>query len=309
MFEFAPIAMAITTSDTRTSSYLKVNDAYLRLTGLKWDDIRGKKLTSEGAAIDNPARDRRHRLLATNGAYELEDVDIAYADGTVIPTLISAQRTVIDGTSFDVEVIIDVSARVRQQREIESALKTSARTDALSGLPNRASFDEAVAEAVARNLRNDRKLALAYIDLNKFKIVNDTFGHSAGDEVLRIIARRLRENFRATDFIARIGGDEFVVMLDIDRKLAGDLQLYLQKTMERVFKPIPINGQVTFTGAAVGVTFLQENDDAQSYVERADEYMYIAKTTGERVAVVCFGQFLEPPEMPARISVKTNKIF
>lgn len=62
MFEFAPIAMAITTSDTKTSSYLKVNDAYLRLTGLKWDDIRGKKLTSEGAAIDNPARDRRHRL-------------------------------------------------------------------------------------------------------------------------------------------------------------------------------------------------------------------------------------------------------
>ncbi len=302
MFEFAPIAMSITTSDTKTSSYLKVNDAYLRLTGLKWDDIRGKKLTSEGAAIDNPARDRRHHLLATNGAYELEEVDIAYADGTVIPTLISAQRTVIDGTPFDVEVIIDVSARVRQQREIESALKTSARTDALSGLPNRASFDEALAEAVARNLQNDRKLALAYIDLNKFKVVNDTLGHSAGDEVLRIIARRLRENFRATDFIARIGGDEFVVMLDIDRKLAGDLQFYLQKTMERIFKPIPLGGQVTFTGAAVGVTFLQENDTPQSYVERADEYMYIAKTTGERVAVVCFGQFLEPSTLPGRNS-------
>lgn len=225
-------------------------------------------------------------------------MDIAYADGTLIPTLISAQRTMIDGTSFDVEVIIDVSARVRQQREIENALKTSASTDALSGLPNRASFDEALAEAVARNLQNDRKLALAYIDLNKFKIVNDTFGHSAGDEVLRIIARRMRENFRATDFIARIGGDEFIVMLDIDRKLAGDLQPYLQKTMERIFKPIPIGGQVTFTGAAVGVTFLQTNDTAQSYVERADEYMYIAKTTGERVAVVCFGQFLEPSDLP-----------
>ncbi|WP_165915166.1 EAL domain-containing protein [Rhizobium sp. PP-F2F-G48] len=308
MFEFAPIAMSITTSDTKTSSYLKVNDAYLRLTGLKWDDIRGKKLTSEGAAIDNPARDRRHRLLATNGAYELEEVDIAYADGTVIPTLISAQRTVIDGTPFDVEVIIDVSARVRQQREIESALKTSARTDALSGLPNRASFDEALAEAVTRNLQNDRKLALAYIDLNKFKVVNDTHGHSAGDEVLRIIARRLRENFRATDFIARIGGDEFVVMLDIDRKLAGDLQPYLQKTMERIFKPIPIGGQVTFTGAAVGVTFLQENDTAKSYVERADEYMYIAKTTGERVAVVCFGQFLEPSTLSGRNSTARAKI-
>lgn len=90
-----------------------------------------------------------------------EEVDITYADNTIIPTLISAQYTVIDGVSFDVEVIIDVSARVRQQREIESALKTSARTDALSGLPNRARFDEIVAEAVARNLVNDRKLTLA----------------------------------------------------------------------------------------------------------------------------------------------------
>lgn len=294
MFESAPIAMSITTSDTKTSSYVKVNEAYLRLTGLKWDDIRGKRLTSDGAAIDNPARDRRHRLLEEEGAYELEEVDITYADGAVIPTLISAQRTVIDGISFDVEIIIDVSARVRQQREIENALKASARTDALSGLPNRACFDEVIADAVARNLLNDRKLALAYIDLNDFKIVNDTIGHSAGDEVLRTIANRLRENFRATDFIARIGGDEFAVLLDIDRKLAGDLQRHLQEAMERIFKPIPIDGQVTFTGAAVGVTFLRADDTVQSYVKRADEYMYIAKTTGERVAVVCFGQILDP---------------
>ena len=300
MFEFAPIAMSITTSDTKTSSYAKVNDAYLRLTGLKWENIKGKKLTSDGAAIDNPARDRRHRLLAEVGSYELEEVDLAYADGTIIPTLISAQRTVVDGVSFDVEVIVDVSARVRQQREIENALKASARTDALSGLPNRASFDEVVTEAVARNMQNDRKLALAFIDLNGFKAVNDTLGHAAGDEVLRTIASRLRESFRAIDFIARIGGDEFVVLLDIDRKLAGDLQTNLQEIMDRVFKPIAIEGKVTFTGAAVGVTFLQADDTVASFVKRADEYMYIAKTTEERVAVVCFGQIMEPSALPAR---------
>lgn len=137
MFEFAPIAMSITTSDTRTSSYAKVNDAYLKLVGRSWEEISGKRLT-DSAAIDNPARDRRHRLLTEQGCYELEEVDITHADGTVIPTLISAQRTVINGVSFDVEVLMDVSSRVRQQREIENALKTSARTDALSGLPNRA---------------------------------------------------------------------------------------------------------------------------------------------------------------------------
>ncbi|MET3858639.1 GGDEF domain-containing protein [Rhizobium sp. OAE497] len=151
---------------------------------------------------------------------------------------------------LDVEVILDVSARVRQQREIESALKASARMDALTGLPNRAAFDEFLADAVDRNLKNDRKLALAFIDLNKFKTVNDALGHSAGGEVLRIVASRLRDSFRATDFIARIGGDEFVIMLDMDRRIAGDLQSHLKETMERVFKPIPIGGELTFTGAA-----------------------------------------------------------
>jgi diguanylate cyclase (GGDEF)-like protein/PAS domain S-box-containing protein len=307
MFEYAPIAMSITTSDTKTSCYVKVNDAYLRLTGLKWDDIKGKKLTADGAAIDNPARDRRHRLLLEEGSYELEEVEITHADGTIIPTLISAQRTVVDDVSFDVEIIIDVSARVRQQREIESALRTSARTDALSGLPNRASFDEVVAEAVARNLLNDRKLAVAFIDLNGFKAINDSFGHSAGDEVLRTIAARLRENFRATDFIARIGGDEFAVLLDIDRKFAGDMQPHLQEAMERVFKPIPIDGQVTFTGGAVGVTFLQAGDTPESYVKRADDYMYLAKTSGKRVAVVCFGQILERTGSQHRTRVGVSK--
>lgn len=233
--------------------------------------------------------------MREDGAYELEDVEIAHSDGTIIPTLISAQRTIVDGVSFDVEVIVDVSARVRQQRAIESALKTSAQTDALSGLPNRACFDEVVAGEVARNLLNDRKLAIAYIDLNGFKIVNDSLGHSAGDEVLRTISARLRESFRATDFIARVGGDEFAILLDMDRKFAGDMQTHIQETMERVFKPIPIDGQVTFTGAAVGVTFLKAEDTPQTYVKRADDYMYLAKATGKRVAVVCFGQVLDPP--------------
>ncbi len=293
MFEFAPIAMSITTSDTRTSSYVKVNDAYLRLTGRNWDDIKGKHLICEGAAIDNPARDRRHRLLVEEGSYELEEVDITHADGTVIPTLISAQRTVVDGVSFDVEVIMDVSARVRQQKEIENALKTSAQTDVLSGLPNRACFDETLKIAVERNLQNNRKLAIAYIDLNGFKLVNDTLGHGAGDEILRTVADRLRQNFRGTDFIARVGGDEFVVLLDMDRRFTGGIQSHILNTMERVFKPIAIDGQVTYVGAAVGATFLQADDTPESYVKRADEYMYMAKATGQRVAVVCFGKILE----------------
>ncbi|WP_413709750.1 GGDEF domain-containing protein [Rhizobium sp. Rhizsp82] len=289
MFEFAPIAMAITTSDTKTSSYAKVNDAYLKLTGLKWEDISGKKLTSEGAAIDNPARDRRHRMLAEDGAYVLEEVDIRHADGTIIPTLISAQRTIVGGVSFDVEVIMDVSARVRHQREIELALRASARTDALSGLPNRACFDETLAEQIETARAAEKSMALAFIDLNGFKAVNDRLGHGAGDEVIRTLASRFRESFRANDFIARIGGDEFVVLIEVDPVLIHDVRNTVTDAAERIFKPIAIDGAITEVGAAVGVALLEPADTAASFVKRADNYMYLAKQTGERVAVIWLG--------------------
>ena len=290
MFEFAPIAMAISTSDTETSSYLKVNDAYLRLTGLRWDDIRGKTLTSEGSAISSPARDRRHRMLAEDGGYVLEEVDIRHADGTVMPTLISAQRTVVDGVSFDVEVIIDVSARVRHQHEIELALRASARTDALSGLPNRACFDEVIAEHVERVHESEKLVVLAFVDFNGFKAINDTMGHAAGDEVLRTIASRFRDSFRTNDFIARIGGDEFVVLLEVDPAHLNDVEPTLTEAMDRIFKPMAIEGAVVELGAAVGVTMLQADDDVTSFVKRADGYMYIAKQTGDRLALVWLGQ-------------------
>lgn len=290
MFEFAPIAMAISTSDTETSSYLKVNDAYLRLTGLRWDDIRGKTLTSEGSAISSPARDRRHRMLAEDGGYVLEEVDIRHADGTVMPTLISAQRTVVDGVSFDVEVIIDVSARVRHQHEIELALRASARTDALSGLPNRACFDEVIAEHVERVHESEKLVVLAFVDFNGFKAINDTMGHAAGDEVLRTIASRFRDSFRTNDFIARIGGDEFVVLLEVDPAHLNDVEPTLTEAMDRIFKPMAIEGAVVELGAAVGVTMLQADDDVTSFVKRADGYMYLAKQTGDRLALVWLGQ-------------------
>lgn len=289
MFEFAPIAMAITTSDASTSSYAKVNDAYLKLTGLKWEDISGRKLTSEGAAIDNPARDRRHRMLAEEGAYVLEEVDIKHADGTIIPTLISAQRTVVDGVSFDVEVIMDVSARVRHQREIELALRASARTDGLSGLPNRACLDETLAARIENAEPGGKLLALAFIDLNGFKTVNDSLGHAAGDEVIRTIASRFRDSFRTNDFIARIGGDEFVVLIEADPVMFHDVCETVNEAVERIFKPIAIDGAVTEVGAAVGVALLEAGDTVASFMKRADDYMYLAKQTGERVAVIWLG--------------------
>jgi diguanylate cyclase (GGDEF)-like protein len=284
MFEFAPIAMSITTSDAATSSYVKVNDAYLKLTGRKWGDIRGKILTSDGAAIDSPARDRRHRLLAEEGAYVLEEVELVHSDGTKIPTLISAQRTVIDGVSFDVEVILDVSARVKLQREMDLALRKAAMTDALSGLPNRACFEEFMTSSILHARTSPRQLRLAFIDLNGFKVINDTMGHAVGDEVLKIIAQRLREKCRSSDFVARIGGDEFVVVLETD-PVNVDVHIeLLRRMMDRVFESVKLDGRTINIGAAVGVVLLDPSRDTPAtLLKKADERMYLAKASGDRL--------------------------
>lgn len=290
MFEFAPIAMAITTSDAATSSYVKVNDAYLKLTGRKWSDIRGKKLTSEGAAIDSPARDRRHRLLAEEGAYVLEEVDIVHANGTEIPTLISAQRTVVNGVSFDVEVILDVSTRVKLQREMDLALRKAAMTDALSGLPNRACFEEFMASSISHAQTSNKQLRLAFIDLNGFKIINDTMGHAVGDEVLKVVSQRLREKCRSTDFVARIGGDEFVALLETDPIGVDEHIELLKRIMERVFEPVGLDGRMINIGAAIGVALLDPSRDTPAtLLKKADERMYFAKASGDRLRMEIAG--------------------
>nr|WP_172691009.1 EAL domain-containing protein [Agrobacterium larrymoorei]ASK49454.1 ABC transporter permease [Agrobacterium larrymoorei] len=288
MFEGAPIAMSITTSDTRMSRYVKVNAAYLKMTGRSWEEIRGKTLLAAGSAIDNSARDRRHRLLLDQGYYELEEVDIVRADGSTVPTLISAQRTTINGTSFDLEIIVDVSERLRQQREAENALKVSARTDALSGLPNRAYFDEVLLQRIAQARGPHDVLVLAYLDLNGFKKINDTLGHLVGDEVLKVISSRLRSEF-ATQFVARVGGDEFALLIETDKFGAIGLKEMLDQRMQNIFKAISISEQTVTSGAAVGVTILCETDNAHSVLKRADDYMYIAKSTSQRIAVVYLG--------------------
>lgn len=226
--------------------------------------------------------------MLEQGYYELEEVDIVRGDGTTIPTLISAQRTTINGTSFDLEIIVDVSERMRQQREAENALKVSARTDALSGLPNRAYFDEQLPHRIERARRLQSVLAIAYVDLNGFKEINDTSGHPVGDEVLRVISSRLRSEF-ISHFIARVGGDEFALLIETDRARAIGLQQMVETRINNIFKSISLNGRTLRPGAAVGVTILNGRDDAYSLVKRADDYMYTAKSTRQRIAFVYDG--------------------
>ncbi|WP_051661287.1 GGDEF domain-containing protein [Bosea sp. 117] len=286
MFEFSPIPMAITTAGTDTSRYVKVNSAYLKLIGRSWEEIAGRAIVDHGAAIDDDSRQRRLRLLEEVGHYMLEEVSLRHTQNGIIPTLISAQRSVIDGCAYDIEIIFDISSRVMMQKELERHLTTAAMTDALTRLPNRAHFDNYFQEAVANARAADRTVALAFLDLNGFKSVNDRFGHAIGDQVLSKIAERLRARCRPTDFVARLGGDEFAIVYHVASADAGRLAARLRSSLKEAFAPIGMEGVEFEIGAAVGLAFLSSAaDTALSLLKLADREMYRAKASGERVAI------------------------
>jgi len=286
MFEFAPVAISISTTGAASSRYVKVNPAYLKLVGKTWDELRNQEMVESGAAIHNPDRDRRLAILDDVGFYELEEVSIRHADGTIIPTLISAWRSIYQDQKLDVEIILDVSDRIRMQKELEGYLKQAALTDGLTGLPNRAHFDQHLEMSLRDTPPHGEVVALAFLDMNGFKQVNDSLGHDVGDEVLKIIAARLRAALRTGDFIARLGGDEIALLFRVAPHAVADLAGRLGRLLAEVFEPIAIAGQRLTVGAACGLSIQGPGQDtASELVRAADRQMYRAKATRDRIAL------------------------
>jgi diguanylate cyclase (GGDEF)-like protein/PAS domain S-box-containing protein len=296
MFAFSPVAISISTVGYETSRYIRVNDAYLQLVGCTWEELRGRNLSEVGTVVSNPARVRRLRLLDEEGGYQLEEATLRRSDGQLVPTLISARRTEHDGKLYDVEIIIDMTERERMQRDLEFYLRAAAYTDPLTGLPNRASFDRQL-ETITAEAEAGTVTVLAFIDMTKFKAVNDRFGHAMGDALLRAVAGRLRGGLGPNDFAARLGGDEFGLLLRTTPDRAGHSPARVRSLLETVFKPFEIEEQHLVVGAACGLA-LQDGpaDTGFLLLRRADTQMYRAKASGALIDL-CYadGDFSRPP--------------
>ncbi len=168
------------------------------------------------------------------------------------------------------------SARLRQRLEAERA---NALTDPLTGAPNRLAFDQRMEAEFARWQRHGHPLSLVVMDIDHFKRINDTFGHKAGDRALKAIVQALRQHVRGSDFMARVGGEEFVLILpDTDLEGAERVAEKIRAGIERsefAYKGQPV--PVTVSG---GITQFREGDTPESAFERADEALYRAKREG-----------------------------
>ena len=175
-----------------------------------------------------------------------------------------------------VGVSIDITELKRTQRQLFDA----AHSDRLTALPNRFSLEQRLQSAVAEAREDGSRFALLFLDLDRFKAINDTMGHGAGDEVLREVASRLQKCVRGADFIARPGGDEFVILLSGIAGIA-DIEFLSQRVIHTLSAPIRLTERTVYVGVSVGAAvFPDHGRDAEALTAHADAAMYRAKAAG-----------------------------
>jgi len=200
--------------------------------------------------------------------------------GSVVTTLADGRIISISHRPMPDGGLVATFDDVTEQRRAETRASFLATHDDLTALPNRVVFSQSVSEAIKIGRRYDQQFAVMFVDLDRFKIINDTLGHSAGDALLIEIAKRLTQSVRESDLVSRIGGDEFVILL---RKISNVEQVtrVARKILTAVVKPLTIHGQECRVTASIGISlFPSDAQDEESLTKNADAAMYAVKEQG-----------------------------
>lgn len=183
----------------------------------------------------------------------------------------------------DQELIAGIFADISDQKQTQNKLNILAHYDLLTNLPNRALFQDTLTKKLSKAKRNQNRVALMFIDLDNFKMINDTLGHDYGDLLLIEVAKRLTSVLREEDLVARLGGDEFTVILD-DIKDTAYPSIVAQKIIDSLSQPIKLKDELGYIGASVGIAVYPDDaTDKEELIKNADMAMYSAKQSGKNV--------------------------
>jgi diguanylate cyclase (GGDEF)-like protein len=197
--------------------------------------------------------------------------------GTFTPELIDLLQRLADNVSFALANFDHAEEKARADRQIEYL----ATHDSLTDLPNRVMFNQLMHFAIEAARRHDRRFAVLFIDLDRFKIINDSLGHEAGDSLLVEIANRLRSSLRACDVIARLGGDEFVVILE-ETADSNAIEHIARNLLSVLAQPLLLSGHECHATASIGIAmYPKDGADVQTLTKNADMAMYLAKEDGK----------------------------
>jgi len=275
-FESAPVGMSVLDLQERPGHYLRVNDAMCRTLGYSADQLIGRPY-ADITHPDDRDKDDTAMAQALAGRKDVHRVEKRYlrSDGEWVWVSLSTS-VVRDGAGqalYGITQFEDISER----RRVHQELTRRARLDPLTGLLNRTSLHERVAEAIEAACRNERPGALLFCDLDHFKPVNDTYGHTVGDRVLGVVARRLETHVRAGDTAARFGGDEFIIVAD--RVDDVELEQLVRRLRTAIDRPIDVDGTMVTISMSVGHVTIPADGSAtaDALIDAADAAMYRAK--------------------------------
>ena len=260
--------------------YISANPALARIYGYESPDELMSSLAAAGRSlyVDATRRADFERLMREVGSVTQFESQAHRRDGSVI--WISENARVVratDGRALYYEgTVEDITERKRYQAELEF----QATHDALTGLPNRGLLEDRLRQAIGYAHRNGSLVAVAFIDLDRFKVINDSLGHGSGDEVLMRVSRRIRGALREIDTVARQGGDEFVVVL-AEQPTVESVVAVVERIIEEVAQPVTIDGRELYVTCSVGIAlYPTDGGDVTTLLRNADAAMFSAKERG-----------------------------
>jgi diguanylate cyclase (GGDEF)-like protein/PAS domain S-box-containing protein len=275
VFESSAEGILVTDGDARIVS---VNPAFEHITGYPASEVIGKRPSLMQSGRHNVAFYKAMWAAVRERGQWAGEIWNRRKDGTIYPEwlTISEARDDEGRVSNYVGVFTDITA-VKQSEE---RLKHMAHHDALTGLANRILLDDRLSHAMRKARRDERLLAVLFVDLDRFKAINDSLGHDVGDEMLVEVANRLESTLRAGDTLARLGGDEFVLLLDeLDTPdVAGRVA---QKLGELLTEAVHVRGHELYVSGSIGISiFPNDGEDISTLLKSADAAMYEAKAAG-----------------------------
>jgi diguanylate cyclase (GGDEF)-like protein/PAS domain S-box-containing protein len=239
----------------------------------------GVRLLGLVVEADRPrARSLIDGVLDRDLSTEYEDWTVVRADGGQAEVEVSCRDLRDDPTVAGLVVTL---RDVTERRRLEAELTHRALHDSLTGLANRVLFHDRTHRAVQRAHRNGTLAGVLFVDLDDFKVVNDTLGHARGDELLVAVGRRLDEVLREHDTAARLGGDEFAILVE-DATHPADIEQVAERVLAALAVPVEVGGEVLSGNASVGVAISTDATDAPDLLRQADLALYLAKSDGKQ---------------------------
>ena len=266
-------------------NFLEINDAFSQVTGYLRDEVIGKSPLLFRSSHQGPEIYQQLLTTLAETGHCQGEVWSRRKSGEAFAGLLTVSR-ICDASGKSVQNVA-IFADITPLRQHQERLERIVNFDPLTNLPNRLLLSDRLGQALAQAHRNQQSIAVAYLDLDGFKEVNDRHGHDVGDQLLIAIAQRMQSSLREVDTLARMGGDEFVAVLT-DIGSMEDFRHMLERILKACNEPVCIGGLFVQVSASIGVTlYPQDESDGDQLMRHADQAMYEAKQAGKN----CFQLF------------------